>query len=125
MFFGKNTKEIGSKGEKLAASYLKKHGYKIVAKNFSSAHGEIDIIVQNKDFLVFVEVKSRKDSEENFKNYGLPCEAVTKAKQKHIIFTARCFLQRYPTEKAMRFDIIEVFLGDKTIINHIEDAFCL
>ena len=125
MFFGKNTKEIGSKGEKIAASYLKKQGYKIVKKNYSSAHGEIDIIVQNKDFLVFVEVKARKDSDENFKNYGFPCEAVTKTKQKHIIFTARCYLQRYPTEKAMRFDIIEVYLGKKPKVNHIEDAFCL
>lgn len=125
MFFGKNTKEIGSKGEKIAASYLKKRGYKIVAKNFSSAHGEIDIIAQNKEFLVFVEVKSRKDSDENFQNYGLPCEAVTKSKQKHIIFTSRCYLQRHPTEKTMRFDIIEVFLSNKTRVNHIEDAFCL
>ena len=125
MLLGKNTKEIGAYGEKIAASYLKKQGYKIITKNFLSAHGEIDIIAQNKETLVFVEVKSRKDSDENFKNYGFPCEAVTKTKQKHIIFTARCYLQRHPTEKAMRFDVIEVYLSKKPRVNHIEDAFCL
>ena len=125
MLFGKSTKEIGAFGEKTAASFLKKCGYKIVKMNFSSAHGEIDIIAQNKEFLVFVEVKSRKNSEENFRNYGFPAEAVTKEKQKHIIFTARCYLQRHPTDKAIRFDVIEVYLGEKTDINHIEDAFRL
>lgn len=125
MLFGKTTKEIGAKGEKIAAAYLKKHGYKIVAKNFSSRHGEIDIIAQNKDSLVFVEVKSRKNSEENFKNYGLPSEAVNKTKQKHIIFTAEIFLQRHPTDKTLRFDVIEVYLDKDIKINHIEDAFVL
>lgn len=125
ILFGDSTKAIGAKGEKEAAKFLKKHGYKIVKKNYLSAHGEIDIIAESSDFLVFVEVKARKDSDENFKNYGLPAEAVDKSKQKHIIYTARCYLQRYPTDKAMRFDVIEVFLGEKTRINHIEDAFCL
>lgn len=125
MFFGNNTKEIGDKGEKIAASYLKKHRYKIVEKNFRSAHGEIDIIAKKKDYLVFVEVKSRKDSEENFKNYGYPRDAVTKTKQKHIISTARYYLLKHPTEKLIRFDVIEVYLSEKPRVNHIEDAFGL
>ncbi|MBQ8837020.1 MAG: YraN family protein [Clostridia bacterium] len=125
MLFGNSTKAIGAAGEKAAAKFLKKRGYKIVKKNFLSAHGEIDIIAENHEFLVFIEVKSRKDSDENFKNYGFPAEAVDKNKQKHIIYTARCFLQRYPTDKAMRFDVIEVYLGEKIKVNHIEDAFCL
>ncbi len=124
-FFGKTTKDIGANGEKIAAKHLKKQGYKIVAKNFRSSHGEIDIIAKDKDFLVFVEVKSRKNCEENFKNYGLPAEAVNKTKQQHIIFTAQIFLQRHPTDKALRFDVIEVYLGDEIKINHIEDAFVL
>lgn len=125
MLFGKTTKEIGNKGEKVAAKYLKKHGYRIVAKNFASAHGEIDIIAQTKDFLVFVEVKTRKNNEENFKNYGLPSEAVTKNKQMHIIFTAKIYLQQHPTDKALRFDVIEVYMDKNVKINHIEDAFVL
>lgn len=125
MFFGKTTKEIGDKGEKAAAKMLKKKGYKIVSQNFSSAHGEIDIIAESKDFLVFVEVKTRQDSEINFENYGLPGEAVNKKKQQHIIYTANIFLNTYHTDKAMRFDVIEVFLSNKLRINHIEDAFHL
>ncbi len=125
MLFGKNTREIGANGEKAAAKFLKKNGYKILKKNFYSAHGEIDIIAQNKEYLVFVEVKSRKNSEENFINYGLPCEAVDKNKQKHIIYTARCFLQNYNKDKSMRFDIIEVYLDKEMKINHIENAFTL
>ena len=125
MFFGRTTKEIGNKGEKIAADYLKKQGYRIVSKNFVSAHGEIDIIAQNKDFLVFVEVKSRKNNEENFKNYGLPSEAVTKNKQKHIIFTAKIYLQQHHTDKALRFDVIEVYMDKNVKVNHIEDAFIL
>lgn len=125
MLFGKNSREIGAKGEKAAAKFLKKSGYKIKKVNYFSAHGEIDIIAENKEYLVFVEVKSRKDSEENFINYGYPAEAVDKNKQKHIIYTARCYLQRYPIDKAMRFDIIEVYLGESMRINHIENAFTL
>ena len=125
MFWGKTTKDIGAKGEKIAADYLKKQGYKIVAKNFHSAHGEIDIIAENKEFIIFIEVKARKDSEYNFKNYGLPCEAVNKQKQQHIIYTAKIYLNDHPNDKAMRFDVIEVFLGDEIRTNHIEDAFYL
>ena len=123
MLFKKSTREIGADGEKAAAKFLKKSGYKIKKMNFFSAHGEIDIIAENKNFLVFVEVKSRKDSAENFLNFGLPCEAVDKSKQKHIIYTARCYLQRFPTKKEVRFDVIEIYLGDEIKINHIENAF--
>lgn len=120
-----SSRSVGAKGERIAEKFLKKNGYKVLKKNFLSAHGEIDLIVQNKEFLVFVEVKSRKDSEYNFTNYGLPCEAVNKTKQKHIIYTARHYLQRYPTDKAMRFDVIEVYLGESPRVNHIESAFSL
>ena len=123
MLFKKSTREIGAYGEKIAAKFLKKKGYKIKKMNFISAHGEIDIIAENKECLAFVEVKSRKDSEENFLNFGFPRDAVNKTKQKHIIYTARYYLQRFPTKKEVRFDVIEVYLGDEIKINHIEDAF--
>lgn len=122
MFF-KNTKDIGAHGEKIAAKFLKKQGYKIVAKNFFSAHGEIDIIAKNKSTLVFVEVKTRKDCQDFFDSYGLPSEAVTKKKQEHIIYTARLFLRKNPFDIETRFDVIEVYLGENTKINHIENAF--
>ena len=123
MLFGKSTTVIGRNGEKIAARFLKKNGYKILSKNFHSAHGEIDIIAANKEFLVFVEVKARKDCAEHFENYGRPSEAVTKTKQKHIVFTSRIYLEKHPTEKDIRFDVIEVYLGKQPRICHIENAF--
>ena len=124
MFFGKTTKDIGAAGEKIAAKYLKKHGYTIRAKNFLCAHGEIDIVAETKSCLVFVEVKARADNEKRFAEYGLPCEAVTKTKQQHILYTARIYLAKHPTEKEIRFDVLEVYLGKEVRVNHIEDAFC-
>lgn len=123
MLFGKTTRDIGAYGEKIAAKHLKKCGYKIRAMNVSSAHGEIDIIAENKEFLVFVEVKARKDVAENFEKYGSPAEAVNKKKQEHILYTARIYLEKHPTKKAIRFDVIEVFLSEDTHVHHIEDAF--
>lgn len=117
------TKHIGDRGEQIAANYLRKKGCKIVCRNFRSAHGEIDIIAKTRDCLIFVEVKTRKDNEAYFDRYGLPCEAVDKSKQRHILYTARIYLEKHPTDKALRFDVIEVFLGDETRINHIENAF--
>lgn len=125
MFFGSTTKSIGDKGEKIAAKLLKKQGYKIVAKNFRCAHGEIDLIAENKEYIVFAEVKARKVSEDNFKNYGLPREAVTKKKQEHIIYTANIYLNKHPTDKSKRFDVIEVYLCKKPYAICIPDAFTL
>ncbi len=115
----------GKKGEKLAAEYLRSQGYKILARNVRSAHGEIDIIAENREYLVFAEVKTRTENPEHFANYGRPAEAVNKQKQRHIIYTAEVFLQKHPVEKAARFDVIEVLLGAKVRFNHIEDAFRL
>ena len=125
MLFGKTTKDIGLFGEKIAAKHLKKQGYKIRATNVFSAHGEIDIIAENKSFLVFVEVKTRKDNPQYFEDYGFPSEAVNKAKQQHILYTARIYLQKHPSDKEIRFDVIEVYLGESVRVQHIEDAFRL
>lgn len=117
------TKRIGDRGEQIAANYLRRKGYKIVCRNFRSAHGEIDLVAASRDCLVFVEVKTRKDDEARFERYGLPCEAVDKSKQRHILYTARIYLEKHPSDKAMRFDVVEVFLGDGARVNHIENAF--
>ena len=123
MFKALTAKSIGDRGEKIAASYLRRKGYKIVCRNFRSAHGEIDLVAALRDCLVFVEVKTRKDDEARFERYGLPCEAVDKSKQRHILYTARVFLAQHPTDKYIRFDVIEVYLGKDVRINHIESSF--
>ena len=120
---------VGAFGEKKAASLLKRSGYRIIARNFCKYKKEIDIIAENKDFIVFCEVKSRITNEFLMKKYGRPLDAVNYYKRKNIISGAKIFLSSYKTEKQVRFDIIEVFLSENKKrlkvedINHVKDAF--
>lgn len=110
----------GQYGEKLAARFLKRQGYRIIERNFHSGKHEIDIIAQQRSdkSLVFVEVKARSLSE-----YGLPCEAVDSYKQRFLRLAATDYLKRNNLLEAQsRFDVIEVYLEDKSI-NHIVNAF--
>jgi len=94
----------GREGEKLAASYLKSQGYKIIEKNFKKRYGEIDIIALDKDILVFIEVKTRWS-----KKYGLPEEAVTPWKLRSVIKTAQYYKMIHPElPEAMRIDVVAV-----------------
>ncbi|MDE6967228.1 MAG: YraN family protein, partial [Clostridia bacterium] len=70
--FGLNTKNIGNKGEDIAAAYLKRKGYKIVDRNVYIAGGELDIVAVDNNILVFVEVKMRNNN-----SYGSPLESIT------------------------------------------------
>lgn len=79
----------GSKGEDIACWYLKKHGYKILERNYRIRGGEIDIVAKDGEYLVFVEVKTRYSHE-----YGLPVEAMTPWKIKFLLKTAQFYLQK-------------------------------
>ncbi|HWR43191.1 YraN family protein [Sporomusa sp.] len=111
---------VGDKGEQSAAIYLSKLGYKIITTKYRAKTGEIDIIAQDKEYLVFVEVKTRRSTV-----YGFPAEAVNFRKQQKIINTALCFLNhRGFTDMACRFDILEIYLLKDTVhCNHIINAF--
>ena len=115
-----NRKLVGRRGEHAAADYLKKKKYRIVGVNYSCRYGEIDIIAENREYLVFAEVKTRKNAE-----FAQAKEFVTAAKQQRMIATAQLWLQNNPTDKQPRFDVIEVYGTDGAIekINHIENAF--
>ena len=112
----------GKFGEDTAAEYLRKKGYRIVQRNFSCRMGEIDIIAENEDYLVFVEVKLRKND-----RYGEAREFVNYSKQQKIIRTASLYLSRFETEKQPRFDVIEIYaphgIASPVTINHLENAF--
>ena len=117
----------GAAGEILAARYLIEKGYRLLATNYRSRFGEVDIIAENEARILFVEVKSRKISPGQFR-YGRPSAAVTWDKQKRIIAAARAYLTAHPTEKAIRFDVAEVFLTQSDPpavldINYIKGAF--
>lgn len=113
---------LGSFGERQAAAYLRRNGYSIIDRNFSCRAGEIDVIAENEEYIVFAEVKLRKNAD-----YGEAKEFVTAAKQRRIIKTAQLWLYMHETDKQPRFDVIEVYAPDgergRVTVNHIEDAF--
>lgn len=116
-------KLAGRFGEQAAADYLKKKGYRIIGMNYSCRFGEIDLIATQKGYLVFTEVKLRKDD-----RFAKAREFVTGAKQERIKKTALLWLSQNKTELQPRFDVIEIYapeaLGSgKLEINHIENAF--
>ncbi|MBE6917350.1 MAG: YraN family protein [Ruminococcaceae bacterium] len=117
------SKLSGAWGEAIAAEYLRKKHYKLVAAGYHSRFGEIDLIVSNKKYLVFVEVKLRKNA-----NFAEGRDYVGRYKQDRLRATAAMYLSQNPTQLQPRFDIIEIYApeGTKTQspeINHLEDAF--
>ena len=113
----------GAWGEALAAEYLRKKHYKIAAAGYRSRFGEIDLIVQDRKFLVFVEVKLRKSAK-----FAQALEFVDQRKQEKIRTTASIYLSENPTQLQPRFDVIEIYAPDGVEtkhpeIHHLEDAF--
>ena len=113
----------GHWGEALAADYLRARRYEIVACNYHSRFGEIDLIVKNRKYVVFVEVKARKDDA-----YAQAREFVTTHKQQRIRASAQIWLENNPTDLQPRFDVIEIYAPEgmqtkKPRIIHLENAF--
>lgn len=113
---GREKKDIGNIGEKFAASYLKKKGYKILEHNFRTIFGEIDIVAKVKDIIAFVEVKSRATS-----SLGPPYLAITKLKERHIIKNALFYLKTHRLmDASWRIDIVSVKLNHGHKVENIE-----
>lgn len=116
-----NSSLIGAYGEHLAAKYLRYEKYNIKAANFKTYTGEIDLIAEKKGVLCFIEVKTRQVG-------GMlpPASAVDARKQENIKSCASVYLNRWAKDvKEIRYDIIEVLIDDKELINlnHIKNAF--
>ncbi len=123
---------IGRIGEELAADHLKKNGFSVVAQNVHLGKNEIDIIAEDKAFIVFVEVKTRTCLYPESGGFGIPSRAVNADKRKNTVKAARDYLYTHYSEKQPRIDVIEVYLMEdkepslapKPIkINHIRNAF--
>ena len=116
------TSTLGKWGEGIAAEYLRKKRYQIVAANFHTRFGEIDLIATKKDVIAFVEVKLRKNDA-----YGRACEFVSAEKQRKLLASAKIWLSNNPTELQPRFDVIEIYapngIGESYSLNHIQNAF--
>lgn len=114
-----STTKIGRNAEAAAERYLKRRGFQPLFKNYRSGHHEIDLVMRDGDYLVFIEVKARKSD-----RYGSPAEAVTPEKQRRLIAAAQGFLLRENCpDSAVRFDVVEVDLASGSV-RHIPDAFC-
>ncbi len=111
---------IGILGEKLVCKWYTDHKYKLLSVNYKTRFGEIDIIAQNKNTVVFVEVKTRKD-----KKFSQAREAVTFSKQQKIKAAASSYIAENNLESFfIRFDVAEVYHRDTVPeINIIENAF--
>lgn len=113
-------KNLGDKGEFEATKYLEMLDYTIIARNYITINGEIDIIAKDKNEYVFIEVKTRTSKE-----YGVPVEAINKHKKSHILRASEYYIYKNGlNSEFIRFDIIEVYINQKNkFINHIKNVF--
>lgn len=111
-----DAREIGALGEKIAAEYLTGLGYVIRERNFRSREGEIDIIAEKDDFLVFIEVRTRTSS-----SYGTPEESVTAQKKERLLVLAEAYMEgRDDLPPSWRIDVVALELGPKGEVSRLE-----
>ena len=117
---GRSNQSRGHEGERIAADYLIDQGLRILARNYRYDQGEVDLVCEDGDELVFVEVKTRTS-----RAFGEPEEAVTESKQEQLRKVAEGYCQEFCLDdKFYRFDIVTVMMeGGKSIIRHFHDAF--
>jgi putative endonuclease len=120
VFVNPGRRDLGAFGERVAAAHLEAKGYRIRARNFRCREGEIDIVAEDGDCLVFVEVRTRRGDA-----FGTPAESVTVAKERRLLTVARAYLQEHPDAPPdQRIDVVAVELsrGRLMAVQHIEGA---
>jgi putative endonuclease len=120
VFVNPGRRDLGAFGERVAAAHLEAKGYRIRARNFRCREGEIDIVAEDGETLVFVEVRTRRGNA-----LGTPAESVTVAKQRRLLTVARAYLQEHADAPPnQRIDVVAVELsrGRLLAVEHIEGA---
>jgi putative endonuclease len=121
---GMNRKDVGKLGEKLAQKFLKKKGYRICETNFRCQSGEIDIVAKRKDYLVFIEVRTKSNLD-----FGTPEESITESKKKKLISSALHYINTHRDLPASwRIDVVAIEIdgkGKSKRIELIENAITL
>ena len=118
-----NRADVGARGEQAAARYLRRHGYDVIERNLHLSHQEIDIIAINKQYIAFVEVKTRVLDPESADRYSAPSAAVTYQKQEYLRKAARSYLVGHPSPRQPRMDIIEVYLAPEQHLGRFDRAW--
>ena len=109
-------KDTGTLGEKIAGAYLKKRGYRIIEANYRCPEGEIDLIARHKDYLVFIEVRTKRSLE-----FGTPEESITAAKREKLRTLAAQYLQSHQNlPQLWRIDVVAIELDRKGRPSRIE-----
>lgn len=111
---------LGRWGEETTARYLQARGYAILARNFHTAHGELDIVAGKEGAIVFVEVKVRSSNA-----FGFPEEAVSPRKQAHLLSAAEAYFEKHPeSPETWQFDIVAITCcpGAEPEIEHFENV---
>jgi len=116
----KTSKNVGEEAERLAQRYLEQRGLTLITRNYRCRRGEIDLIMQDGNFLVFIEVRYRKNA-----IYGSALESVTKKKQRRLLLAANYYLQNEKLNEDIlcRFDVISASGQYNPEINWIKNAF--
>ena len=111
-----NRQEVGKLGEKLAQKFLKKKGYRIRETNFRCRSGEIDIVAQQKDYLVFVEVRTRSSLD-----FGSPEESITRSKKEKLIASALTYISTHQgLPSSWHIDVVAIEIDQKGKTRRIE-----
>lgn len=114
---GENKRKIGTHYEKLAGNYLEQNGYEIIAYNFRSSVGEIDIVARDGAYLVFCEVKYRRTAKA-----GYPAEAISPEKRRRISKCAQYYLYQNGFEDVpCRFDVVCILGNELELIKNAFD----
>ena len=110
--------DTGNKAEEMATEFLIKKGYTILTRNYIFGKGEIDIIAEKDNWMVFVEVRARSEV-----IYGFPEQTISKAKASLIMKTAENYVYQKDWRGKIRFDIISIIVGQDFEIRQFEDVF--
>ncbi len=119
-----NLGKVGKTAEDKTVSFLRKNGFSVIKRNYSCRFGEIDIIAEKGGFIVFIEVKARKEN-----GIVSPLEAVDSWKMQRIILTAEDYISKTGCELQPRFDIAQVTVAEKEngkigySLRYLENAF--
>ncbi len=114
--------QLGRVGEAIAARWLRRRGWRLVAERFRSGHRDLDLIAERDGTVAFVEVKTRRRT-----GFGDPIEAVSWRKRRELIRSAMVWADRFgPPGASYRFDVVGIVVADdRARVRHVENAFVL